>query len=525
MELRRYLTRFFFWGILSLVTVVSGQTLPISWGPLETARGTLLDILPINGADFYAFRYTGSLIGAYRLNTYNQLAFTSQQRIKPVTETGYANIESSAYFAGNFQVFLSDKTGSTMRMYSQSIREGEKNAPSEVRCSYEDPRLGARPNFKLILSQNQQYLAIIYEIPGRRENRDLYGYVIYDSTFQEIKRGEYLMPFEGNMSTIMQSHLTNSGAYLIAVTEYKDRNDRYFGKSWENFKALHIYKINQDSLVEFKVQLEDKRIDDLKMSSNNSGLVSISGLYGSGKNQGINGIFSVTLNLQIDSILGYKYAPFDMELLQEYQSDAQSNKMNRTTNPSDNPQVYSYKLRQIQSLEDSGQICYLEQYYERQFNNYDSKTGITNVYYYYYYMDILVVKIGSDGSYIWGKRIPKNQISLNDRGPFSSFIGFNNQQYSYILFNDHKKNYEEDGSFTRNLKNLYGMDVNTRQNVVALVKVDLSTGNLDRKTLFSRQELSSIAVPKTMKVDWKNKEVLMYAVNKNREKFGIISFK
>jgi hypothetical protein len=48
---------------------------------------------------------------------------------------------------------------------------------------------------------------------------------------------------------------------------------------------------------------------------------------------------------------------------------------------------------------------------------------------------------------------------------------------------------------------------------------------MERKGFFTRKELSAIVVPKMMKVDWINKEVLLYAINRNREKFGIISFK
>ena len=192
--------------------------------------------------------------------------------------------------------------------------------------------MGAKPNFHLIMSQNQNFLAITYEIPGRKENRDLHGYVLFDSTFTEIERGEYLLPYNGNMATINQNHITNQGDYLIAVTEHKDRNDRFFGRSWENFKALHIFKIKKDSLKEFNVQLQDKRIDDLFMSSNNLGLVSMTGLYGRGKNNGIEGVFSMNLNTRKDTITGYKYSPFDLEVLRESRSDFQLNSFIRRSN-------------------------------------------------------------------------------------------------------------------------------------------------------------------------------------------------
>jgi hypothetical protein len=502
------------------------QTLPISWGPLESKRGVLLDILPIRSADFYALRFNGGLLGSYRVNTYNQLAFLLQQRIKPVTETGFANIQSSAFFAGKFQVFLSDRSGSTMSLYSQTIIEGEENSLSELRFAYEDNRIGAKPNFQILISQNQHFLAITYEIPGRKENRDLHGYVLFDSTFVEIERGEYLLPFDGNMATINQNHITNQGEYLISVTEHKDRNDRFFGRSWENFKAFHVFKIKKDSLKEFHVQLQERRIDDILMSSNNSGLVSMTGLYGKGNNRGIEGVFSMNLNTFADSITGYKYSAFDQDIVRESKSTFFMNSLFRRGNQNgDDPQAFSYKLRTIQTLEDNSQVGYLEQYYERQFTNYDTRTGITTVNNYYYYMDVVVFKLAPDGTYLWGKRIPKNQISMNDNGPYSSFAGFNNQKTAYVLFNDNKRNYDESGMFARDDNSLYGLSVSPWRNVVSLVTIDLNSGNIERSTLFSRKELSAIAVPKLMKVDWKNQEVLLYSVNRNREKFGLISFK
>lgn len=526
MELYRYLSTICVIWLGQFFQQINAQTLPINWGPLESKRGALLDILPIRSADFYALRYNNSLFGSYRVNTYNQLAYVSQQRIKPVTETGFANIETSAFFAGKFQVFLSDRSGTTMALYSQSIIEGESNAPSELRCSYEDVRIGARPNFQMLISQNQQFLAVTYEIPGRRANRDLHGYVLFDSTFTEVERGEYVLPFDGNMSTINQNHITNQGEYLIAVTEHKDRNDRIFGRTWENFKALHVFKIKNDSLSEYSLQLADKRIDDLTMSSNNAGIVSMTGLYGRGNNSGIEGVFSVNFDTQLDTISSYKYSPFDLEVLRESRSTNQVNNLiRRSQQRGEDPQVFSYKLRNLQTLEDNSQVGYLEQAYERQYTNYDSRTGVTTVNTYYYYMDIIVFKLAPDGTYLWGRRIPKNQITMNDHGPFSSFIGFNNSANAYVLFNDNKRNYDDGGIFARDNNSLFGLNLSPWRNVVALATVDLSTGQISRTTLFSRKDLSAIAVPKTMKVDWKNREVLMYAINRNREKFGLISFK
>ena len=328
------------------------------------------------------------------------------------------------------------------------------------------------------------------------------------------------------MTTVNQHHITNQGDYILVVTEHKERNDRFLGRNWENFKALHIYRITNDSLRSFNVNLEDKRIDDIMVSSNAQNQVVLTGLYGRGNRTGTEGIFTISLDLNADSVVSYKYVAFDKEILRESRTEQQMSRYERRwDNRDDAPQIYSYKLRQIQTLADGSQLGFMEQYYERKYTNYDTRTGITTINFYYYYMDIVAFKIDKNGVYQWGKRIPKSQVSMNDMGPFSSFVACNNDQNAYLIFNDNKRNYDEIGVFNQKENSINGLSLSNRKNVVALVKIDLSNGNLERNVFFSRKELSAIVVPKLMHIDWRNKELLMYAINGNREKFGILSFK
>ena len=525
MELFRHSAGRLILFFLIFIGCANAQPLPVNWGPLESQPGQLLDILPIQSGDFYTLRYTGGVFGTYRSTLHNQLAFVNQTRIKPITENGIGNMETATFFAGKLHVFISDKSNGIMSLYSQAI-EDDNTSVSTIRCSYQDTRLGARPNFQIAQSQNGKYLAIFYDIPGRKENRDIYGYVVFDSTFTKIQSGEYMLPFDGNMTTINEHHLTNQGKYLLVITEHKDRNDRFFGREFENFKALHVYRIANDSLSSFNVALQDKRIDDILISSNDNQHVVMTGLFGRGNRSGLEGVFTMTMDLNADSIINYKYSTFNQEIFEETLVEKQMSRMERRWEQRDDaPQIYSYKLRQIQSLSDGSQVGFMEQYYERKYSNYDTRTGITTVVYYYYYMDIVAFKLDINGSFLWGKRIPKNQISMNDNGPFSSFISCNNDQQAYVIFNDNKRNYDEDGIFDSTPNALNGLSLSNRKNVVALAKIDLATGAIDRTAFFSKKELSAIVIPKQMQIDWKNKELLMYAINRNREKFGILSFK
>ncbi len=501
------------------------QALPINWGPLETQIGQLLDVLPVQSGDFYTIRYTGGVLGSYRTTLHNQLSFVEQNRIKPITENGFGNLESGTYFAGQLHLFISDKSNGTMSLFRKTSTN-ESDQYSEVICSYQDNRIGAQPNFQVAQSQNRQFLVVFYDIPGKKENRDVYGYAVFDSTFTKIQHGEYMLPFGGNMSTINEHHLTNQGEYLLVVTEHKDRNDRFFGRNWENYKALHVYRIANDSLQSYRISLEDKRIDDILISSNEQNQVVMTGLYGRGNRSGLEGVLTITLDINKDSIVGYNYATFNQEIFKETLLEKQMNRINRRLDTrGESPQIYSYKLRQIKTLENGSQIGFMEQYFERTYTNYDSRTGITTVVTYYYYMDIIGFKLDFQGNFIWGKRIPKSQISMNDNGPYSSFVACNNESFAYVIFNDSKRNYSDDGVFDASPNSLDGLSLSNRKNVVALVRIDLKTGAVERNVFFSKKDLAALVIPKQMQIDWKNKELLMYAINRNREKFGILSFK
>jgi hypothetical protein len=512
---------------LSLFTLNSflGQAPNVNWGPLEPTQGSLLEIVPIKSTDFYTLRYSGGILGSYRLTLHNQLSYVSHQKIKPITESGIGTIESATFFAKKFQVLISDRSNSEMNLFSQAFDQ-DSRGESILRCGYTDQRLGAKPNFNFMVSQNRNFFLVYYEIPGKRENRDVYGYTLFDSTFNEIKRGEYLLPFDGNLSTINEHHVTNQGEYLLVVTEHKDKNDRFFGRDWENFKALHVFKINKDTLKEFYVNINDKRIDDIAISSNNENRVALTGLYGTGNQSGIQGIFTITLDTGKDSILNYSYAPFNRDILKESRTERQMNRLEkRSENVGETPQIYSYKLRQIRTLADGSQLGFMEQYYVRRITNYDTRTGITTVNYHYYFMDIVAFKMDENGRFAWEKRIPKSQVSINDNGSFSSFVAFNNENKAYLIFNDNQKNYDELGTFDRVDEAVAPFTLAPNKNAIAIVTLDVKDGAIRRESLTTRKELSAISIPKLMKVDWKNQQVLLYAMNRNRERFGILSFK
>jgi hypothetical protein len=95
-----------------------------------------------------------------------------------------------------------------------------------------------------------------------------------------------------------------------------------------------------------------------------------------------------------------------------------------------------------------------------------------------------------------------------------------------FVFNDNTRNYNDDGSFSQalNSNSIYSLNLSRRRNTAAIASIDLQTGEITRNTLFTRKELNSIVIPKMFKINLLTREMLLYAILGNKERFGILNF-
>ena len=503
----------------------------LEWGALTRSPGALLEILPKQEQDFYSLRWSGGRIfGTYRITDHERLALVQQQRVKQVAGSGIANFETALYIGDRLYVFLSDKVNGQLVLYLQPFGEAMlPEGPSQLIASYNNPKINAKPNFSIISSSNKKFVGVVWEVPGRKSISDSYGYVILDQELKKLYEGEYNIPLNGNMTSINEHYVSNYGNYFLSLTEHKEPNDKIFTKAYDNFRALHVYQIRDDALIEFSLDLEGKRIDDIKMSSNDEGLFTLSGIYGENEVENknrrqhvVDGIFMVRIDTKDDNLVFKGFIPFKRDFINMNFKDRSIMRSRRKKKK--NQELYNFKIRDIFTLADGSLTGSIEQYYIYERTSYDSRTGLSSTIYYYYYDDIIAFKIGNDGNFDWQKKIEKSQVSTNDGGPFSSYSSFTDGASIYFIFNDNLKNYNDEGNFIKSGGNCYSFNLSRRKNVAAITSIELNSGISSRHTLFARKELKSIVVPKMFKLDPINNKLLLYALLGTKERFGILKF-
>lgn len=508
-------------------TMSMGQNNSIEWSEIENGNGRMLSILPKSGKDFFALRWSGgSLIGSYKLTNHSNFKITATGKIEIKADGTLANFEDAEVVNGQLLVFLSDKKEGKNHFYMQKY--GEDMLPSGQAielANYEMEKGRSKGFFNIISSRDKNFFGVVWEIPGKKDEKDRYGFKIYDKNLVEIADGDYKLPYLGKLSVINQHYLSNTGDYFINVTEFSEPTEKKLFKSYLNYKAMHILHITSDDLVDFEIDLEGKRVEAMTMNSDNNRLFTVTGIYGEPGKAGVTGLFYLRANFDKQEVIDEGFEKFGKDFITQDWTDRQKEKADkRQQKGKGEPQLYNYQMRQTEVLSDGSLVGSMEQYYIVVTQYTDPRTGSSRTTYTYYYNDIIAFKVGVDGGFEWLKKIHKYQVSTNDGGPFSSYARYTTDGKLCFIFNDHTKNYDAMGNYLDNDR-LYPANFGKKKNVVAIVEVDLSDGSITRKTFFERSEISALAVPKLFEIDYANKQMLLYAIIGRKEKFGLLNFK
>ncbi|MEN9400255.1 MAG: hypothetical protein RL632_1358 [Bacteroidota bacterium] len=495
----------------------------IEWSELSRRTGRMISILPNSGKNFYALRWTGGgLLGNYTMSNHENLALTATGKVVMQANEGMASFEGITTINGKVIVFLSDRKEGRNHMYMQEYdREMKRSGSAQEIASYELEKGHSKGFFTILTSRDKNFFGVVWEIPGKKDEQDRYGFKVFDNEMNTTTEGDYKLPYPGKLSQIDQHYLTNKGDYFISVMEYSEPENKGIFRNYLYYKAMHILQLTNEGIEDFTINIEGKRVEAMTMSSDNEHIFTFIGIYGEQGKSGVSGVFFLRADFDKKALIDQGFERFGTDFITQDWSDRQKEKAEkREEKGKGEPQLYNYVVRQAEVLKDGSIVGSMEQYYVVQHTYTDPRTGAIRTTYTYYYNDIIAFKIGQSG-FEWLKKIRKLQVSTNDGGPFSSYERYANDGKLCFIFNDNIKNYDETGNYIGDSK-LYPANFGKNRNAVALVELDLQTGEMQRKTFFDRKEITALAVPKLFQIDYVTNELLLYAVFGKKERFGLM---
>lgn len=520
--------RILFLFCLFLGVNLHAQDYKVRWSEAEPRSGQLISILPREAGEFFALRWSGNeFMGSYKVTLHKDLQEVASARIRLVVNQSMAIFEDARIINNQFVVFLSDRVSGKNVLYMQRFNDALEpdGGPVELASFELDPKY-KKGTFKVLESANGDFLGIVWEIPGKKENHHMYGFRIYDQELNLINDGEYPLPFAPELSLIHSHMITDRGDYFIALTEFNETERKPFKRYEPEFKALHIYHIAQDGLKDYVLDVAQRRVEAMAMTADEDHIFTVTGIYGNPEERGVLGVFFQRIDLKTEQKLDEGFREFPKEFITEDWSERQIKRQQRKEDRGieEEPALENFNMREATILEDGSIVGTLEQFYIQVRSYADTRTGQSSSTYYYYYNDIIAYRINPEGEFSWIEKIPKFQVSANDGGPLSSYESFIHEGKVHFIFNDDNRNYDAQGAYIDTTA-IYTASYGRKRNAVALASIDLETGEQERKTFFSREEVRALMVPKLFKVDYITGELILYSIAGRREKIGVLNFK
>ncbi|MEX1003281.1 MAG: hypothetical protein WDZ35_14270 [Crocinitomicaceae bacterium] len=497
----------------------------VKFGPTEQAgkRGKTLIIGEFNG-NIYVYKYKSLPLGVEKhyIHKYNanSLETIEQKEI----DIKAKNFEGIYLINDKLVIFEREKDIKNnlqklfYHIYNPNTLSIEKSSIKIAEFEFERKLFSSKGGFNVVPSENRTKFAVYYDLPYNKGEAEKFGVAVFSGDFDVILDASVTLPSPDELMSLGNPYLSNDGRFYISATEVSEK--RLFRLPSEI--KHHIFEVSEGGkLNDYLIDLQEKYIYDYTYETNPEGNLVCSGFYGEPKRDGVAGGFFLRINKVSRAIEEASFKDFPLEFITAGWSDRSKKKAKkRKDKGKGNPTLYSYDIRNVVALDDGGAILTAEQYYVRVVT-YRDANGNTRTTYYYYYNDIIVMKLNNSGKFDWYAKIPKFQVSTNDGGYYSSYSFHVGKEKLYFMFNDNIKNFEKGdvvGGKT------YAANLGNQKNVTSLVEMNISDGKMNKKKLFSKSELKTIAVPKVYHSDRQLNTLYIFSKKKRKERLGLIRF-
>lgn len=217
------------------------------------------------------------------------------------------------------------------------------------------------------------------------------------------------------------------------------------GKRKDREYKRHFFSIDLETneVMDYDYDLGDDIISDHRFIVDDEGNIMIAGFYSHNTSSGVQGIFYLQIDGDTKKVSTTTKEQFSEDFMLSNYSDKQQAKIKKKAEKKDREiQMYNYDLDHLILNEGGGVTMVGERYYTRTVTTTDSN-GNRRTTTYYYYGDIITCSVNAQGEIMWVTRVPKNQVTSNDGGYYSSYSMFVDGDKIHFLYNDHIDNQEK----------------------------------------------------------------------------------
>lgn len=350
--------------------------------------------------------------------------------------------------------------------------------------------------FEYHISKDSSKMLIYNQLPFAEEGPELLSLRVCDVHMNLLWEKNIELPYKSKLTEIVNVKVNNRGEVIVLARIY-NKKLKYSLKGRPNYDYVLFKFSGNKEPQEYKLPNGDYFLSYLDFDILNNKEVVCAGFFAKNNARRIAGSAYYRVDMSEQKIVKRRLASFDNEFLKSFRALKKAKK---------GKELMWYSLDHLVLRSDGGTLLIGEKRYD----------NLTSNGRYFHYHDIIMTNLNADGSIAWTKRIPKRQI--DQLGDFSSYSVSIDRDEIFILFNDHRKNMEDDLKYIRRFRYTYPF------NVASVIRVG-ADGSEARKMLYEVNQKNLFIRPLASKQIDKNK-TLIFAEDEDARyyQFGVLEF-
>ncbi len=533
------MNRYLVFALFSLFCFRSGAQIDVAWGGQQIASPKFSYIASILGGSEEHVYALKTKPGGWRsptryfLETYAKksmgLIANVEFRLPELTEPTTPaerffhgkgkfktpEIERLFYLNGKLLLFTSYYSHLKEKNYAyvQLISEnGAMENKPMLLDSIESDSKRNKGTFDFVYSEDKSHLLIFHHEPFDKSSNEKFSYKVIDANLDLIWSKSLELPYRDKQFHISKYRVDNDGnVFMLANIDKNKENIERRKPSYSYSILAYFYKTDQ--LKEYTIDLADKFISDITFNINPVGDLVCAGFYSKNSGTSQAGTFFLKIDKTSKEVSAHDVREFAKDFMMEFMTESKVSK---------GKELFNFDIDHFLLRPNGSAVMVAEQYYMDVSSYYNPATHTYTNTYNYYYNDIIVVAFDSTGQVSLLKKISKFQHSVNDGGPYSSYVLADGGDILHFIYNDSPDNmHHTETEIERG--HISSMN-NPAKSVVVLVSMDMK-GNTQRQQILDNHSKKNSCwfLPKmNKKVD--EKDIVLFARRGKYYRFGRFSY-
>jgi len=339
-------------------------------------------------------------------------------------------------------------------------------------------------NFEFVLGVDKSVAMMVYSPPVNKYEYEVIRYKMVGKDQKLVWSESLELSHPSDYFEILKHVVKDSTSVYILGVAYTNRvnaSNKSHVKNTGKY-ALYTYDRAERSFNESSLSLSGRYITSATMKHDTLGNLYLIGLFSKTRSFSVSGAFYLKTDMNSGNLVEKGFSNFDQDLLRQFITDKKIR---------NEKELDSFDINDL-FIDSIGRVSLIaEQYYVTSTTYTDPRTGHIIYTYYYHYNDILVVRFNKEGRITWGRRIPKEQRTLDKSGYYQSYAAIATGNRLALAFNDNKKNIE----FNPDPKGMVIHEMDDPSEAVAVLVRFIDDVGGDKEILFDAKESDYIFNP------------------------------